>query len=89
MITPSIGRQVWFWPPTRAAIREEQPCAATVVYVHDNRCVNLYCLDHFGNSFQVHNVQLLQDDEPVLLDIALNYGYAEWMPYQKKVAATS
>jgi hypothetical protein len=48
MIQPTIGRQVWFWKYTPT--EGEQPEAATVVYVHNERLVNLQVIDHDGHA---------------------------------------
>jgi hypothetical protein len=56
-----------------------QPLSAEVVYVWNDRLVNLRVYDHAGTFFTRSNVRLLQDDD-VLPD---NSGYAEWMPYQQ------
>lgn len=94
IVTPTVGRKVWFrlnGIPTlqRANIDEHsfaipklistQPLDATVVYVWDDRMVNLAVRDHYGNNFVASSVVLVQegDDKPS------NGGYyCEWMPYQ-------
>lgn len=82
MIVPTIGRQVWFHPcPVAAGVMtlwSEQPCAATVIHVRDERCVNLSVFDHVGKRHVFTAVTLLQDDDVVPADA----NYAEWMPYQ-------
>jgi hypothetical protein len=84
MISPSIGRVVWFWP--QKGIDEpkvEQPNAALVVYVWGDRMVNLVVFDSNGNSRGETSVTLLQDD-----DVPNGYGrFASWMPYQTGQAA--
>lgn len=55
-----------------------QPLDATVVYVWNDRMVNLHILDHYGNPFIATSVKLLQEG-----DTPPQFGfYAEWMPYQ-------
>jgi len=86
LIIPTIGRQVWFRPGLPLThdfhvIDNEQALAATVIYVHDDTHINLEVIDHIGKHHFVRDVVLLQDDGLVPGD------YAEWMPYQKSVAA--
>lgn len=81
MIKPTIGRQVWFWK-SGANIQNDQPEAATVIYVHGDRKVNLLVIDHYGDTRALLNIPLLQDgDEPP------TGPYCEWMPFQKGQAA--
>jgi hypothetical protein len=77
VITPTIGRQVWFWPLKRLIEPPTQPLAATVCFVHNDRCVNLQLIDHNGNAIPALSVVLRQpeDERP-------EYAYCEWMPYQ-------
>ena len=89
IITPTIGRRLWFWPapvsldrsactPRFTVFDPNQPLDAGVVYCHSNRMVNLLVTDHAGLAQAVTSVRLLQaDDTP-------NPGeaYAQWMPYQ-------
>lgn len=87
MITPTNGRQVWFYPNgffKHNFDHYDQPLAATVVHVWNDRMVNLQVLDANGKAHQFTSVQLLQDD-----DVAPKHGltYAGWMPYQKAQAA--
>ena len=79
MISPSIGRVVWFWPTKEVDVPEpEQPNAALVVYVWGDRMVNLVVFDSNGNSRGETSVTLLQDD-----DVPNACGrFASWMPYQ-------
>lgn len=82
MIVPTIGRQVWFRPCAIAAgvmtLHSDQPCAATVIHVWDERSVNLSVLDHRGKRHVFTSVTLLQDGDEAPADA----NYAEWMPYQ-------
>lgn len=92
MITPTIGRQVWYqhggshlgdmtmmYPGADAPT---QPMAATVIYVWGDRMVNLDVIDHAGKHYAKTSVPLLQDD-----DTPPDQPYAQWMPYQKGQAA--
>lgn len=82
-ILPTVGRVVWFRPSRNAATpgfvgNPDQPCAATVAYVHSPSLVNLSVTDHNGNQHPVCSVPLIQQAEP-----APESGfYCEWMPYQ-------
>ncbi len=92
IIKPSVGRKVWFWPESfgewpkgmtvipRGEDEQDgpQPLDATIVYVHNDRLVNLLVVDHAGAMFPIQNVQLIQPG-----DQACAAGHrAEWMPYQ-------
>ena len=84
MIVPSIGRVVWFWPETTSSgAWVDQPLAAIVTYVWNERMVNLAVFDRNGVAHSRTSVTLLQDDD------APNEGghYCEWMPFQKGQAA--
>lgn len=85
MITPTLGRIVWFTPSKNESMATETDgrCAAIVVKVWSDRVVNLTVFDANGNSVPKASVTLVQDG-----DLAPNGGYfAEWMPYQKGQAA--
>ena len=61
-----------------SAVDQTQPLDATVVYVWNDRRVNLHVLDHYGNPFIATSVLLMQEgDTPPQFGV-----YAEWMPYQ-------
>jgi hypothetical protein len=82
MITPTIGRKVWYRPnPLDSVARNSltQPMDATIVYVWHDRCVNLVVHDHAGNTHLRPSTLLMQGDEsydPV-------QSYCEWMPFQQ------
>lgn len=88
LITPTIGRVVWYWPSQQeidaksiSIFDHSQPLAATVAYVFGDRLVNLSVVDHAGAQFRRTSVQLLQegDERP-----PTSWGpFAEWMPYQR------
>lgn len=92
MIKPTIGRRVWFWPNGTTGMTlitggDQQPCDAGVVFVWNDRLVNLAVSDHVGANYSRTSVPLLQDDDP----IPESGAYATWMPYQvgqAKAAAT-
>lgn len=81
MITPTVGRVVWFYP--HAAIGTKQPYAALVAYVWSDRLVNLAFFDSNGLPAAATSVPLLQGDD----QIPASGFYAAWMPYQKGQAA--
>lgn len=79
-ITPTVGRRVWFWPGDTAGryncIDPAQPFDAGVIYVHNDRCVNLIVTDHQGYTFRVEEATLVQDEERP------TGPHATWMPWQ-------
>ncbi|MEX3764408.1 hypothetical protein [Paraburkholderia phenoliruptrix] len=90
MIKPTVGRVVWYHPGADdrdGAMNQApmnvldlaQPFAAHVVFVHDDRTVNLIVTDHKGWQWVRESVQLLQDDD----EPNVGEAYAAWMPYQK------
>jgi len=91
MITPTVGRVVWYHPDQRDRLGitslvindASQPCAAHIAYVWSPRLVNLLVIDHDGNSHSRRSVVLNQGDR---FDIDAS-PYCEWMPYQKGQAA--
>jgi len=84
MITPTVGRVLWFHPGLHDKISRnpDQPLAAHVAYVWSDTVVNLMVIDHDGSTHQRTSVRLLQDGEPTLV----GEECCEWMPYQKSVA---
>lgn len=75
---PGIGRKVWFWPEGQA--EGIQAHDATIVFVHDERTVNLRCSDHSGQSYTERRVTLV--DLEATDQLVPVQGYATWMPYQ-------
>ncbi len=87
MIKPTNGRQVWYWP-AGAKYGIEQPLAATVCYVHNDRLVNLQAINIYGSAFPACSIPLHQADDPTYAQGAeVESSFCEWMPYQKQVAA--
>ena len=78
MIKPTIGRVVWYHPIEHHA----QPYAAMVSYVHSDSVINLGGFTPNGIPFSGTSV-FLWDGEGE----APQGPYAEWVPYQKQVAA--
>lgn len=92
MISPTLGRIVWFTPQNQKRLVDYDimpdssgMCAAMVVAVHSDRCVNLAVFDANGAHHAVTSVTLLQDDDVKPADGRC----CEWMPYQKGQAAKS
>lgn len=84
MISPTVGRVVWYWPNgnmDKAA--GSQPWAASIAYVHGDRMVNIGYLDSGGTPGAATSVLLVQPGDP-LPELG---GYCEWMPYQHGQAA--
>jgi len=84
VIKPSIGRVVWFQPgkSIEQPLRD-QPFAAIVAYVWNDRMINLAYFNENGEPRNATSVTLLQDD-----DQTPGHGhFAEWMPFQKGQAA--
>jgi hypothetical protein len=79
MIKPSIGRVVLFTPAhSEFAGYVDQPFAAMVAYVWNDRMINIGYLDKNGVHANATSVPLLQDD-----DAEPEGGfYCQWMPYQ-------
>lgn len=89
IITPTIGRKVWYRHDGGQAIDinggkvdvasyGDQPMDATVIYVWHDRMVNLRVTDHAGNTFALSSVTLVQQG-----DATPSCRHCEWMPYQK------
>ena len=87
VIAPTPGRIVWYWPSTNDGLSAlaGQPLAAIVAAAHDDRHVNLSVIDAHGNHHGRTNVFLSQPDQE--RPTSRDYGFAEWMPYQKGQAA--
>jgi hypothetical protein len=81
VITPTVGRVVWFHPGTGDSLYQPhrgQPYAATVCHVWGDRMVNLSVCDGNGLWHGRTSVPLVQEGDEV------NHGntYCAWMPYQ-------
>ena len=81
MITPTLGRIVWFQPHNEAGLNTQQ--SAIIARVNDDGTLNLTVFAPDGYPYGIQNVPLLQDDDPT----PVGGFYAEWMPYQKGQAA--
>lgn len=96
VITPTVGRKVWYWPsasdktgPVPMSQSTGQPLDATVIAVWSDRMVNVLVTDTMGKQFPVLSCDLLQPGEPprANADGQIVGRYVEWMPYQQAQAA--
>ena len=91
MSTPSIGRIIWVYPIGASA--QTQPFAAIVTYVHGDRMINAVGWNWAGDPQTWTSLALLQDGDPTLFTVktkgqlTASQAHAQWMPYQKAVAA--
>jgi len=95
VITPTIGRRIWYVPstydrggcttkpPTIIEGSSSHPCDAGVVFVHNDRLVNLSVTDHNGNVHKRTSVTLYQPGDTIT---HADGGYAVWMDYQAQQA---
>lgn len=87
IIKPTVGRKVWFRPsslPLRASleVHDGQPCDATILYVWNDRRVNLLVAGPTGVTQRLLDVTLRQSGDAPPIS-AFSFGYAEWMPCQQ------
>jgi hypothetical protein len=84
VISPTPGCIVWYTPAPHDGIatRNNQPLAALVADVHNDRLVNLAVFDSYGNTQQRSNVTLVQSGDAVP-----DSAHATWMPFQVGQAA--
>jgi hypothetical protein len=90
MITPTVGRVLWYWPSLydlsqMRQMNVDQPFRAHVDYVHNDRKVNLTVTDHYGQRHFRQLATLKQEGDRMQPGAA----YAEWMPYQVGQAKAS
>jgi len=81
-IKPTVGRKIWFHPSMNHSEMNQlsdQPLDATVIFVHDDTCINLLVIDHMGHPHFVSKAYLQQ---PGGESVSGGQSYAEWMPYQ-------
>jgi hypothetical protein len=78
MITPTVGRVVWFYQDARQA----EPFAAIISKVHSDTLVNLMVINQYGSPGGVPDVELCQGDT-----CPSDRAHCLWMPYQKGQAA--
>lgn len=81
MITPTIGRVVWYHPTEGQRIPSQpndQVLPALITYVWSDHIINIVAFTPNGESFGVTSVDLIQEGVA-----RLQSGFCEWMPYQK------
>lgn len=78
MIVPSIGRVVWFYAHKGQKDNGDQPSAALVVFVHNERLVNLATFDKYGGICGWQGVTLVQEGD----ETPEASAFCMWMPYQ-------
>lgn len=86
IISPTIGRKVWYWPVNEKDVDVFNPAVpldATVIYPWGDGCVNLRVTDHGGRTHFRASALLVQPGYPV----PTAGSYATWMPYQVGQAA--
>jgi hypothetical protein len=78
VIKPTVGRVVLYYRHGKTQFDAgEQPCAATIAYVHSDSKVNIGYLDSNGMHNPATGVRLVQEGE----ELPTN-AFACWMPYQ-------
>lgn len=92
IITPTIGRRVHFYPNGSQfhskpfEIQQPQgpavPMDAGIVFVWDDRMVNLHVADHIGQVHALTSIKLRQPGDAIPTG-----AYCEWMPYQVATAS--
>ena len=83
MITPTVGRMVWYWPHGADVAKGMQPLSAQIAYVHSDTIINIGYLSPNGEANHATSVRLLREGEAPFPSTP----YCEWMPYQKGQAA--
>jgi hypothetical protein len=86
VIKPTVGRIVEYVPSNPPyepfLVHRDQPLAAIVTYVWNDRLVNLAVFDADGEQVPRSNVMLCQPDDPVP-----DTSYCRWMAYQREQVA--
>jgi hypothetical protein len=88
IIKPTVGRKVWCFASMahfqahQRGVHGAQPHDGTVIFVHDDRCINIRVMGHNGEQDIVRGLPLWQEGDP-----EPNGAHARWMPYQTKQQA--
>lgn len=89
LIPPTVGRNVYFQPSSdqlrgvftqndfMKPVKDRQPLFANILYVRNDRLVDINIQDHSGRLHFQANVQMVQAGDPVP-----DGNYAYWMPWQ-------
>lgn len=77
MITPTVGRIVWFYERPGAEAE-----AAIIVYVVTDHLVNLTVFSKYGTVHGRLNVKLKQDDDDYNI-VGKSEPWCAWMSYKK------
>jgi hypothetical protein len=82
MIKATVGRVVWV--RRNESLDHAQPEVAIIVAVNAPASINVRGWNKLGTPFTLLDLHLLQHEDA---NQTPPYPYAEWMPYQKSVAA--
>lgn len=87
MITPTVGRIVWYTPPATSPFYGDAPLPAIIARVWSDTCVNLAIFNPNGSPMidPPTSVLLVQPEN----ERPSGGNFCEWMPYQMKKAAGS
>ena len=80
MISPTVGRVVWFYPEAEES-GDDRPWPGFVCKVFSDTMINVAGFNAWGTTFSQHSCQLIQGDE------SPTGPHCRWMPYQKGQAA--
>lgn len=84
IIKPTVGRKLWFFASAKhyedfkAGLHEAQPFDATVIFVHNDNCVNIAAISHHGQPDVALGVMLAQEGD----ESEPTGAHCRWMPYQ-------
>ena len=85
IIPPTVGRVLWLWNAPGVTLSDVQPFDAHIVFVWNDRLINVGYHDHTGDTFKLSCVELRQEPlaegRPDCHD-KCTPPYAVWMPYQ-------
>lgn len=83
MITPTVGRVVYFYVKESKydfghCFIAGKPHTALIVYVHSDKLINVTAFDTNGKQYPFTSVELVQDGGQ-----SSGEFWCEWMPFQK------